>query len=196
MIKTELPGHPFSARIHADQQENAPLHRISPMSVAMQTAVQQIFLCDYHGRAGSIFMESKALELLSHILADLRCDGSCHRNNPAQARRASQQIRLARQTLMDAIVSPPSLSELAEHVGMSVTSLTRKFRNAYGVSVFELLRNERLEKARMLLEDGEMNVTEVAYAVGFSSPAHLTRLFFSRFKIHPGEFRRRFLSSR
>lgn len=183
-------------------------HRLFPMNVAMQAAVQQIFLCPYRGRAGMVFLEAKALELISHIMSELNPDPlgfpgcPCGPNSPNAgsnsaapagnfpALAGTSQFRHVRRILQENMVSPPSLAELAARAGLSVTTLTRGFRKIYGVSVFEFLRSERLEKAKMLLESGEANVTEATYAVGFSSPAHLTRLFSRRFGISPSALRR------
>ncbi len=184
---------PLPALFPPGQSQDIAPHRIVPMSASMQAAVQQIFLSPYAGCAGSLFLEGKALELLSHTVAGIFPLEAVDGENPP--RRISPQIRLARETLLRDMVSPPSLTDLAGYVGLSVTSLTRGFRSAYGVSVFEFLRNERLEKARMLLEAGEMNVTEVAYSVGFSSPAHLTRLFSRYFNMNPSALRREFLKT-
>ena len=183
-------------------------HRLFPMNGAMQVAVQQIFLCPYRGCAGLVFLEAKILELISHITFELHPEsielsgysgGSPYldagQNFIAQpgnfsALAGTSQLRHVRQILMENMISPPPLMELAAQAGLSVTTLTRGFRKIYGASVFEFLRNERLEKAKMLLESGAANVTEAAYAVGFSSPAHLTRMFFRRFGISPSALRR------
>jgi AraC-like DNA-binding protein len=62
--------------------------------------------------------------------------------------------------------APLSLPELAGYAGINETKLKRGFRKVYGTSVFGYLRNQRLDKARILLETGDMNVSEVAYSVG------------------------------
>lgn len=197
-----------NAGLSAVSEQVGADHRLFPMNAAMQAAVQQIFLCPYRGCAGMVFLEAKALELISHIMAEL-CpypsdlpgspgDPLYPRVGPNSAASAgifpamagTSQLRHVRRILLGSMVSPPSLAELAARAGLSVTTLTRGFRKIYGVSVFEFLRNERLEKAKMLLESGEANVTEAAYAVGFSSPAHLTRLFSRRFGISPSKLRR------
>ena len=170
-------------------QESTPC-RIVRMNAPMQSVVRQIFSPPYNGCAGRIFLKGKVLELLSHTVAGAWGDGGCWSDY------IRPQIRQAREMLLKAMVSPPSLEDLAAHVGLSVTSLTRGFRSAYGASVFGFLRTERLEKARTLLEAGEMNVTEVAYSVGFSSPAHLTRLFARHFQITPSQFRKGFLEKK
>jgi AraC-like DNA-binding protein len=93
---------------------------------------------------------------------------------------------------MERMENPPSLPELARTAGLNETKLKRGFRQLYGTSVFGYLRNQRLDKACMLLASGEMNVTEVPYAVGFSSPSHFTRMFTRHCGVKPKDYLRGF----
>jgi AraC-like DNA-binding protein len=133
-----------------------------------------------------IFLEGKALELISHLMA-YHFGGSAEKKVPLE-KREKKQIDLARDILLDHMETPLSLAELARNAGISETKLTRGFRKLYGTSVFGYLRNHRLDKARMLLETGDMNVTEVAYAVGYASPSHFTRTFAKHYGSNPGEY--------
>jgi len=73
-------------------------------------------------------------------------------------------------------------------VGISRRQLNREFERSdetFGAR----LRALRLAKARELLSaDGEMNITQVAYEVGFSSPTLFGRLFKEHFGVTPREF--------
>lgn len=88
--------------------------------------------------------------------------------------------------------SPPTLPELARTAGISETKLKRGFRMEYGSSVFEYLRKQRLDKARMLVEYGEMSVTQVALSIGFSSLSHFTCLFKSHCGVRPKDYSKGF----
>ncbi|HAS88162.1 MAG TPA: hypothetical protein DCS48_02500 [Desulfovibrio sp.] len=166
------------------------LCHLVPMNTAMMAAVRDILFCPYEAEIGRIYQEGKSLELISHTMGSILSE--CGQTVGPPEKDKDSQIRFARRILLENMVSPPSLEELADRVGLSVSSLTRGFRVNYGASVFEYLRNVRLEKAQSFLSEGKMNVTEVAYALGFSSPAHLTRIFTARYDITPGEYRRSF----
>jgi AraC family transcriptional regulator, transcriptional activator of the genes for pyochelin and ferripyochelin receptors len=58
----------------------------------------------------------------------------------------------------------------------------------YGTSVFGYLRKLRLEEARRLLENGGMNVTEAAFAVGYNSLSSFSRAFSAQFGATPMHF--------
>ncbi len=57
-------------------------------------------------------------------------------------------IKKARNILIDAMETPPSLKELAQTVGVIESKLTRNFRKVYGTSLFSYLRNQRIAKKR------------------------------------------------
>jgi AraC family transcriptional regulator len=83
-----------------------------------------------------------------------------------------------------------TLDELADEVGYSRSHFQKMFRQATGKSVFAYLRDIRLEKARAALLETDEGIAEIANAVGFSSHAHLTKLFVGKFGIAPSRYRR------
>lgn len=153
----------------------------SGMTPAMHVVVGQLLNCPYHGLARRIFFESKALELVALQMA--RFSVSNCRPTPSRADR--ERVRLAREMLLQNLHDPPSLFEIARAVGMAHTSLNKVFKAVHGTTLFEYLRRQRLEQGRLLIQEGEMNITEIAYATGFSSPSHFARAFLAHFGVQP-----------
>jgi transcriptional regulator GlxA family with amidase domain len=58
-----------------------------------------------------------------------------------------------------------------------------------GLSLSRYLRAMRLRKAQELLTDSGLNVSEVAYAVGFEDPKYFSRVFSEAFGVSPAAFR-------
>ncbi len=77
--------------------------------------------------------------------------------------------------------------ELAYNLGMSESSLQRKFKQMFGYSVQSYIRRRRLEIARQHLERGIASVTEVAYSAGYRHPANFTNAFKKTFGYPPAE---------
>jgi len=69
------------------------------------------------------------------------------------------------------------VEELASFAGISRSHLHRKLRATTGKSASQFIRNYRLKKALVLLKDGQLSVSEVAYRVGFSSPTYFSKSF-------------------
>ena len=79
------------------------------------------------------------------------------------------------------------VTELAESISMSRSNLLRKVKQETGESVSVLIRNVRLHHATLLLKDGSLTVSEIAYKVGFSSTSYFTKCFRELYGYTPGE---------
>jgi signal transduction histidine kinase/ligand-binding sensor domain-containing protein/DNA-binding response OmpR family regulator len=77
---------------------------------------------------------------------------------------------------------------LCREIGMSRTQLHRKLKAVAGRSAGDFLRAERLNKAAEMLGQGEGNVTEVAYAVGYRSLSQFAKAFREQFGMAPSDF--------
>jgi YesN/AraC family two-component response regulator len=80
-------------------------------------------------------------------------------------------------------------SELfCEKMGMSRSNLHNKLKKLTSLSSSEFIRNIRLKRASSLLKDSQFNVEEVAYKVGFNSPAYFSKCFKLLFGSSPKEY--------
>lgn len=77
---------------------------------------------------------------------------------------------------------------LTHEVGISRAQLHRKMKEMTGISTSEFIRNIRLEQAARLLKEQKINITQVAYAVGFSNLAHFSTIFRKHFGVSPSEY--------
>ena len=77
---------------------------------------------------------------------------------------------------------------LTAEVGISRAQLHRKMKDMTGIPASEFIRNIRLEQAARLLKEQKINITQVAYTVGFSNLAHFSTVFRKHFGISPKEY--------
>ncbi|WP_275562577.1 helix-turn-helix domain-containing protein [Streptomyces sp. 5-6(2022)] len=87
---------------------------------------------------------------------------------------------------------PISLRELAAQESMSVRTFTRRFREEVGVSPGQWLTQQRVERARHLLEGTDLSVDQVTREAGFGSPASLRQHFQAAVGVSPTAYRRTF----
>lgn len=80
-------------------------------------------------------------------------------------------------------------AEMAKKAGMSLSTLTRHFRDRTGVAPMEYLIRVRLKKASALLHDPELGLAEIADMTGFSDSNYFCRLFRKYFGTSPGKYR-------
>ncbi len=83
-----------------------------------------------------------------------------------------------------------SVEQLSREVGMSRAQLHRKLIALTGVSASRFVRNYRLEHAHELLKKKVGTVSEIAYRVGYSSPAYFTKCFTEDFGISPSQVKK------
>lgn len=86
--------------------------------------------------------------------------------------------------------SDVSVEDLAADMGLSRVQLYRKVKAVAGSSPVELLRTARLNRAYQLLLTTDKSVSEIAYAVGFTSPSYFTKCFKEEYGQVPGEIRK------
>lgn len=83
-----------------------------------------------------------------------------------------------------------SLSTLAAEVGLSPFHFARSFKLSVGAPPHAYLTQLRMQKAKSLLSDTEMSVTDIAFEIGYESSQALSRAFRKMFHCSPMQFRR------
>jgi len=184
LIDGQFDRIPADIRSIIDESKNYFSH-IGSMTPSMYMAVHQILDCPYHGYIKRIYLESKSMELIAHQLALLVSKEIHLKPRPALNSNDIEKIHYARDILVASAENPPSLLELAKQAGLNDYKLKIGFRHVFGTTVFGYLQKHRMEQARMLLEVGKMNVTEVAYTVGYSSLSHFAKIFHQHFSTNP-----------
>jgi signal transduction histidine kinase/ligand-binding sensor domain-containing protein/DNA-binding response OmpR family regulator len=82
-----------------------------------------------------------------------------------------------------------SVENLARHVGMSRGTLYTRVLELSGQSPIEFIRSIKLEKAALLLEKSDMNVSQISYTAGFATPNYFTKSFKAKFNMLPSEYK-------
>jgi AraC-like DNA-binding protein len=84
----------------------------------------------------------------------------------------------------------PSIETLSKTAMMSSTKLKTKFKNVYGMKLYEFYNRNRLEKAKEMLQTGKYSVKEVGHDIGFSNLSNFAKAFRKEFGILPNEMLR------
>ncbi|HKO76229.1 MAG TPA: ATP-binding protein, partial [Flavobacterium sp.] len=82
-----------------------------------------------------------------------------------------------------------SVEDLAEKLNVSRVQLYRKVKAIIGINISDHINNVKLEKAAELLKSNAMNISEIAYSLGFSSPNYFSTAFKNKFGISPKEYK-------
>ena len=114
--------------------------------------------------------------------------------SPAARRSAGEQggqfMEKALEVLREQYKDPElDVAAFCQAMGMSKTLLNTRLQEAVGESPAQFIRTYRLAVAREMMESGQgLNVSEVAYEVGFNDPKYFTRCFTKAFGMAPSTF--------
>ncbi|URJ58916.1 AraC family transcriptional regulator [Paenibacillus polymyxa] len=122
-----------------------------------------------------LLMEAAALEILNRL-----------------SKEDVRKLHMAREILESSMIDPPSLITLSQKVGLNDFKLKKGFKACFGTTVFEYLRQIRLDYAMKLLRSQESNVTEAAMAVGYSNVSAFSEQFFREYGVKPSSLKKVF----
>ena len=99
------------------------------------------------------------------------------------------EIWKARNFISEHLDEKISLTRVAKSVNVSTNYLSEKFKGVTGVNFVEYIARARTEKARQLLENVDLRISEIAFAVGFQSLSQFNRVFKKLCGKSPGAYR-------
>lgn len=81
-----------------------------------------------------------------------------------------------------------NITQMVDEVGMSRTQLHRKLKELTGFSAARFMQNIRMQQAMKLLKEKRVNVSQIAYSVGFASQTHFSTTFKQYYGVSPTEY--------
>ncbi|QLE57677.1 AraC family transcriptional regulator [Nostoc sp. TCL26-01] len=153
-------------------------------TIAMQQILQQILHCPYQGIPRQMYLEAKALELLTLQFTQWT-------QNPEPSLKTKlrkddiERLYAAKDILINRINNPPSLLELSRQIGLNERKLKQGFRQIFGTTVFGYLQDYRLQQAQDLLKKRDISIARVATTVGYTNPEAFSVAFRRKFAISP-----------
>lgn len=154
---------------------------------AMRSLAQQMWNVPYRGAAKRMYLQAKVFELVAMHLDLISADQQPIHDTPGLKPETIARIHHAKEILTTQLEHPPSLCELAQQVGISVRTLHRGFTTLFNTTVVGYLTQQRLQKAEMLLRQGDRKVAEVANLVGYGHLGNFAAAFKRQYGITPSQ---------
>ncbi len=157
------------------------------VSPAIAVILSQIINYNLHPSIKELYVKGKVYELISLYFnktdnADIeQCPFLVDEENV-------KRIRKAKEIMITNMAEPPSLSELAEEIGLSLKKLKEGFKQIYGDSVYSFLFDYKMEHARKLLATGQLNVNEIGLKIGYSTSSHFIAAFKKKYGTTPKKY--------
>ena len=152
----------------------------------LRALAESLFQPRWDGALGRLWQEGVALQMLAHAL-------SADDDATPTPVRLNERDRRALARVRDALHQQPeqdhSLDALARLACMSSSTLRRKFQHAYGQSVFNYLRDRRLERASHGLRREGWSVEQAAERAGYRHANNFAAAFKRRFGTVPSRWR-------
>jgi AraC-like DNA-binding protein len=128
-------------------------------------------------------------ECLISLLRRYCESGGCH--IPWLATLANPRLAPAVTAILEKPGAPHSLQSLADLAGMSRSAFSEHFRDAFGRSAIDFLKEVRLRRAARLLHSSDLPVKAIAHRVGFASRSYFSRAFKAEMGVDPAGYRER-----
>lgn len=154
-----------------------------PVSQEMRRTVAQMISPGLTGRLREIQLESAALMYITMVARALQQEPPPYQGLTRFERKAVEDVH---RQISESLRDPPSLAELSTRAGMSEKRLNNAFREVYGSTVFETLRDARLSLAKEMLEEGGIPIKSIAWNVGYAHVSNFNRAFTKMFGVTPG----------
>lgn len=180
--------------LHDGENMKAPFNVSGIITPAMHMILEQIIHCPYEGALRRIFTEAKAMELIACKLDQIQSNAGIQKKSSRLKRSDIDRLHHAGELLSKNFPAPPNTMELARMIGVSRSKLYNDFNRFYGVSPMEYVRFKRLEKARILVQDQDLSMTQIAYTLGYSSSSHFAKAFKEYFGTPPSHYRQKEIS--
>ncbi|MEQ8287116.1 helix-turn-helix transcriptional regulator [Thalassospira sp.] len=139
-----------------------------------------------------LYSESRGLEIFAEALGALQAETITENTqkepDPIDQYFKAQEIR---EFITDHILDDLNLTTLSLSLGMSVANLQRIFKNAYGTTIKDFIRETRLVTARDAMEKDGLTIGQAAWLAGYSSPANFATAFKRVFGMSPSDSRDR-----
>jgi AraC family transcriptional regulator len=137
---------------------------------------------------GRLYAESIAHTLTIHLLRNYSV-----RQQPSRIATPhglpKHKLNQAIDYIQDSLHRDFSVSDLADHLQISLYYFSRLFKQSTGLSPYQYVMQCRLEKARDLLQHSHLTIAQIAYTTGFANQSHFTQQFKRHYQITPQKLR-------
>ena len=164
-----------------------PIIEPKEISASIRLILNQLKLKQSSETLRPIFIKGKVYELLSYYFRAASEEETEYCPYIA-SEEVVTKIKRAKEIIIEDMNNPPSLADLAKQVGLNIKKLKTDFKEFYGVPVFTFLLNYKMELAKKMLQERQLNVNELAIYLGYSTSSHFIAAFKRKFGTTPKQF--------
>lgn len=159
-----------------------------PITAEMKILLNDIILCQKTDMFKRMYIEARIVELLmlqmeqyEQIAGNVICTNL--------KKTDINKMHEVRSIIDSSWKEPCSLIDLAQKVTTNEYNLKKSFKEVFGTTIFGYLNEVKMNEAKRLLLNKEMNVAEVADIIGYKNPNHFSTAFKKHFGYVPSELK-------
>ncbi len=158
-----------------------------PISHKMYELIDEMMNCERTGIFKRMFLESKVLELL---LLQFEQFSDKSFSNSTLKKSDVDKIYAVREFILKNLDAACSLIDLAHLVGTNDFILKKGFKEVFGTTVFGFWSDAKMEQAKQLLTEQNMNVGEVSLQIGYKNQRHFSAAFKKKYGFLPSQLKK------
>lgn len=159
-----------------------------PITPQMHFVIQQIMNCQLKNAYRKLFVEGKVFELLMLQIEQMH-SSAYTRELQVNERGIQDKMYFAKELIQKNIKSPLTLSELSFALNTNECFLKKHFKATFGTTVFGYVQELKMNSAKHLLMNQQLNVSEVAERIGYKNSQHFSTAFKRYFGVSPSALR-------
>jgi len=157
-------------------------------SLDIAELIEDFKSCDLTDFMQSVYLEGKTYEVITQYLQNYIEKSSRPNNHKLLRKSTVVKIEDAVKIIKTELDVRISVQALSKRVGLNQNTLQSGFKQLFSTSVNEYIRDQKIEYAKNLLENSELNITEITYKIGINSRSYFSKLFKQRFGLTPKQY--------
>lgn len=170
------------------QESNLLRQQHSPITLQMHEIIYAIINCKREGIFKRMFLEAKVIELLMLQLEQIIDNQSVCTNT--LKKKDIDKIYAVKEYITNNIDSTYSLIDLAHLVGTNDYLLKKGFKELFGTTVFGFWNDLKMEQAKILLTEQQLNIGEISYQMGYQNQRSFSAAFKRKFGVLPSQMKK------
>jgi AraC-like DNA-binding protein len=159
------------------------------ISPKLHEIIEDIMQCNYTGAIKKAFLESKVVEILSHLFTIINEEENVKGNENLSA---SDYLKIVavENILKTQFKEKHTLARIAAKVGLNDFKLKKQFKMVFNTTVFNYLTQVRMDYAKKMIVEKDCSISSVSEELGYKNPQHFTVAFKKTFGYLPSKLKK------
>ncbi|WP_248724506.1 AraC family transcriptional regulator [Seonamhaeicola sp. ML3] len=175
-------------RVFHDEHHEHVFSYFGSYNLKLAQLVKSLSDIKQSGMMRILLIEGIVYQILALHLEHHSKDMQKSKRNTNLTKRELLAVRRISKYILKDVSKDQNVDNLALKCGLNHTKLQEGFKHLFSRTVTEYIRHVRLEEARDLMDTTDLNITQIVYAIGFSSRSYFSKIFKRKYGIRPSDY--------